>query len=108
MGDPSLPALCDRMVLFQAEYRTGFSFDVDIDRDEEFHWWGGWDWFDWDDTHLLLFTNAGAAWIGDATPQRLNWDFGAGIEMGGFGIYVARALEENRPVRVVVRLHRRF
>jgi hypothetical protein len=108
VGDPAQPALCDRMVLLQAEYRTGFSFDVDIDSDDENGWWGGWDWFDWDDTHLVLFTDAGAAWLGDATPKRLNWDFGAGIEMGGFGIYVARALEENRPLRMVVRLHRRF
>jgi hypothetical protein len=109
LGDPAQPALCDRMVLFQAEYRTGLSFDVDLDRDEDDErWWGGWDWFDWDDTHLLLFADAGAAWLGDATPRRLNWDFGGGIEFGGFGIYVARALEENRPVRVIMRLHRRF
>lgn len=108
VGDPALPALCDRMVLLQAEYRTGFSFDVDIGDEDDDGWWGGWNWFDWDDTHLVLFADAGAAWLGDATPKRFNWDFGAGVDFGGFGIYFARALEENRPVRVILRLNRRF
>lgn len=108
VGDPALPALCDRVVLFQAEYRTDFTFDVHVTSDEDDGWWGGWDWFDWDEFHVVLFTDAGAGWIGDATPRRLNWDVGAGLELGGFGIYIARALEENRPVRVALRLQRRF
>lgn len=106
--DPAVPALCDRVALFQVEYRTGFSFDVNLADDDEHGFWGGWDWFDWDETHLVLFTDGGAGWLGDATPKRLNWDVGAGMEFGGFGIYFARALEENRPVRMILRLHRRF
>jgi hypothetical protein len=113
VGDPALPALCDRMVLFQAEYRTGFSLDVGGDEDEDDGWWSGWgdwdwDWFDWDETHVVLFSDAGAAWTGDVAPRRLNWDVGAGLEIGGVGIYFARSLEQHRPVRVVLRLHRRF
>jgi hypothetical protein len=96
-------------VLFQAEYRTGFSFDVGDGDDDEGWWgWGGWDSFDMDEIHLVLFTDAGAAWNGDATPKRLNWDFGAGVEIGGFGVYFARALERDKPVRVALRLHTRF
>ena len=109
VGDPALPALCDRLVLFQAEFRTGSSFDVgDSDEDDD-EWWG-WrgHWFDWDDFHFVLFTDAGAAWNGSNTPDRLSWDVGAGINVGGFGLYFARALEEGRPVRGVLRLHRRF
>lgn len=110
VGDPALPALCDRMVLFQAEYRTGLSIDIGDEGDEDRGWWGWGDWnpFDFDETHVVLFSDAGAAWVGDVTPKRLNWDVGAGLEMGGFGIYFARALERDKPVRVVLRLHHRF
>jgi hypothetical protein len=110
VGDPALPALCDRMALFQAEYRTGLSIDVGNDDDDDRGWWGwgNWDPFDFDETHIVLFTDAGAAWIGAVTPKRFNWDVGAGLEIGGFGVYVARALERDKPVRVVLRLHQRF
>lgn len=109
LGDPAQPALCDRMVLFQAEFRTGLSFDVNGDRDEDDEgWWGGWHWGEWDDTHFVLFADAGAAWLGDATPRSLNWSVGVGVESGGFGLYLARALENDRPLRAVFRLQRRF
>jgi hypothetical protein len=110
VGDPALPALCDRMVLLQLEFRTGFSFDTQGSDDDG--WWGDggwdWDWLDLDELHLVLFSDAGAAWNGDNTPSRLNWDVGAGLEIGRVGLYFARALEEDRPVRAVLRLHRRF
>jgi hypothetical protein len=111
VGDPALPALCDRMVLFQAEYRTGLSIDIGDEGDDDRGWWGWGNWedaFDFDETHVVLFTDAGAAWVGDVTPKRLNWDVGAGIEFGGFGVYIARALERDKPVRAILRLHHRF
>ena len=110
VADPASPALCDRMALFQAEYRTGFSIDVGNGDDDDQGWWGwgSWDRFDGGDIELILFANAGAAWIGEVTPKRFNWDAGAGVEIGGLGIYVARALEQGESVRAVLRLHARF
>jgi len=131
VADLSQPGLCDHVVLFQAEYRGGFGldwFDGDFrrdrlarldrpdrhDRPDRRDGWKGWDW-DWDDwgwfdgPTLVLFTNAGAGWLrSDDGPDRLHWDVGAGLAFGSVGLYVARAIEANEPVRVTLRIERRF
>jgi cytoskeletal protein CcmA (bactofilin family) len=132
-NDPSLPGLCDHVVLFQAEYRGGFGFDwFDGDFGIRHHpdrrgrrdrpdrpdrpegWKGGrdWDWGDWawfDEPALVLFTNAGAGWLrSEDGPDKLHWDVGAGIAFGSVGLYVARAIQADEPFRVTLRIERRF
>jgi hypothetical protein len=117
--DPALPALCDRLVLFQAEFHGGIDFDpFDWDWDHRAipdarressppealfdDWW-------WDGPQFVLFADAGAAWLSrDGWPGRLLWDVGAGLEFGSAAVYVARAIREDEPVRILLRLHRRF
>jgi hypothetical protein len=123
VADLSRPGLCDHVLLFQAEYRGGFGidwFDGDFgfadrrdrpDRPEE---WEGWDW-DWDDwawfegPTFVLFTNAGTGWLRSQDgPDKLHWDVGAGLAFGSVGLYVARAIQEDEPFRVTLRIERRF
>jgi hypothetical protein len=112
---PGQPALCDRMLLFQAEYRGDLSFgifDKDWDQRSRRLRWHDWDdlWdFDWfEGPELVLFANAGSAWLHQNDPDDLKFDLGAGIRFGGAGIYAARALEGNAPIRWSLRLHHRF
>ena len=115
VADFSLPALCDGMVLFQAEYRGGLDinpFDGIWDRDG----WGrrgdrDWDeWEDlwWDGPQFVLFADAGNAWLKGTDPGRLHWDAGVGLELGSVGLYAARAIERDQPIRWTLRIHRRF
>lgn len=115
-GDPALPALCDRIALLQAEYRGGLSFGLfDLDR------WGhsadhqarrfpgirdGDFWFD--EPQFVLMANAGAAWIHPNRPDRFEVDVGAGLEFGSVGVYAARALSLDAPIRFSLRLYHRF
>jgi len=115
------PGLCDRVMLFQVEYRGHLGFEWSSDhrtvpsssaRHASPDGWGDWD--DWDDWFrfsgptLVLFSNAGAGWLQSEDMGSLNWDIGAGIEMGTVGFYVAKAFREGEPVRVTLRIKRRF
>lgn len=115
--DPSTPALCDRIFLFQAEYRGGLSlrvFDAPFRSHRHPHRGGDWrddyDWDDlwWDGPQLVLFTDGGAGWVRENRPDRLHWDIGAGLEFGSVGIYGAKAITEDESLRVMLRLHHRF
>jgi hypothetical protein len=68
---------------------------------------------------LVVFANAGQAWLVGAAPGRVpsgevppldSWvaDLGMGIDWGGFGVYVAKAVTVGQRVRVSVRLDHRF
>ena len=127
VSDPAMPGLCDEVVFFQAEYRGGFGIDwfdwvpwdheardrKTRDRSRDRDWFGdGWDWGDWwwfEGPTLVLFSNAGTGWLrGDDGPGPLHWDVGAGIEFGSAGVYVAKAIREGEPLRVTLRIERRF
>ncbi|MDH4044400.1 MAG: hypothetical protein OEW06_08080, partial [Gemmatimonadota bacterium] len=104
----------------QAEYRGGFGFDWwdgdhydRRDRVDRSEWWDSdWDWDNWawfDGPSLVLFTNAGTGWLRtEDGPDKLHWDVGAGLAFGSVGLYVARAIEADEPVRVTLRIERRF
>lgn len=108
---------CDRIALFQAEYRGGISVDISWadDEDEAFD---GWDWgFDWDgDLTWALFFDAARGWAFEGAspaPRRDTgtlYDVGAGLLFDdGLGVYVAVPLNgDNRSLRVFLRLGRRF
>lgn len=117
-NDPARPALCDRMMAAQLDLRTrvdlglGYRYQDrgrrDIDR-----------FIGIDQADLVLFLDAGKAWLSGDGPGRVpdlripsfkEWkaDIGVGLDAGGLGVYLARALTDGQPVRVVLRLHHRF
>ncbi|MCZ6915587.1 MAG: polymer-forming cytoskeletal protein [Gemmatimonadetes bacterium] len=114
-ADPARPALCDRILLFQVEYRGSLSFSRGSRRRGYRHrsepWDDWWDWDEWfwdDGPTIVLFGNAGSGWIGNGGPEDFAFDVGAGIEFGSVGVYGAKALSEGEPFRVRLRIHRRF
>lgn len=120
------PALCDRVLVAQAEFRTHLGFDFGPK-------WAS-DWGDNGDEHyepfhvsgpdLVLFADAGRAWSvargGSAgpdvvPPDRLpslstfRTDLGLGLDFGPLGFYLAKPLDQaNRTVTFTVRMGRRF
>ena len=117
VGGLAQPALCDRMVLFQAEYRGNLSFSTSSrarrrNRHRTTHnrWMDFWDWDDWfwfDGPTVVFFGDAGSGWI-DGGPNTFEGDVGAGLELGSVGLYAAKALKSGESLRLSLRLHRRF
>jgi hypothetical protein len=115
--DPANPALCDRMLLFQFEYRGGLFLGADWDlwndrdvqerhrraRDRE---WDDWAWFD--GPEFVLFSNAGTAWLDGDDIGEFEADVGAGLEFGSVGVYAAKSVTENHDLQFALRIHRRF
>mgnify|MGYP001596573894 FL=1 len=116
------PALCDRALFAQAEFRThlGFEFgpdwanvwdEEDEDRYEPFHVSG---------PDIVVFADAGRAWLtgdgpglipSDKLPglRTFSADLGLGLDFGPIGFYFARAVESgDHPVTFTVRMGRRF
>jgi hypothetical protein len=115
---PGAPALCDRVMLLQAEFRR--DFDLGWLRDDvREDWWrpgfnrhGAW----------VLFADAGRGWNvgrtnGSTTYSRnalpafatLRTDIGAGIDFGVVGLYFAKATTTARePMNVLFRVQHRF
>ena len=120
------PALCDRAVVAQAEFRTHLGFDFGPK-------WAS-DWGDNGDEHyepfhvsgpdLVLFADAGRAWSvsrgGSAGPDIIpadrlpslstfRTDLGLGLDFGPLGFYLAKPLDQAiRTVTFTVRMGRRF
>jgi hypothetical protein len=88
---------CDRVVLLQAEYRHQLVADPGIARRL------GLDFDVFGSPELVLFTDAGRAWIEtraiqgrhDTGPGGLQPDIGAGLRMGPLGVYVAYPLSST-------------
>ncbi len=109
--DAALPALCDRQLAVQVEYRRTINVDlstrvgsttIGLQRPD-----------------LVLFGDAGSAWLAGAGAGRVpsgriqsikEWrsDVGIGLDAGSVGLYVAKALPDNDPIRVGIRVSRRF
>lgn len=111
------PALCDRIALAQVEYRGDLHFDF----------FGGFDWADRDlhfrnDATWVVFADAGRGWLvgpragtlryesGELPPPgTFRTDMGLGIDMGSFGVFVAKALSDGgEPLNFLFRLRHRF
>jgi len=126
-GDAALgaPALCDRAIVAQAEFRTHLGFDFGPE-------WAS-DWGDSEDSYepfhvsgpdLVLFADAGRAWSvsrgGSSGPDIIPadrlpalgtfaTDIGLGLDFGPLGFYLARPLQHaDRSVTFTVRMGRRF
>jgi len=114
-------AACDRVLAFQGEYRghlkLNWSYnpwrDENADRDEghTLFWMEGLD--------LVVFTDAGQSWLvgngpgrvpGNRLPTFASWlvDVGLGLDWGGFGAYIAKAVTTGERLRFTVRLDHRF
>ena len=123
---PGDPALCDRAVVAQAEFRTHLGFDFGPK-------WAS-DWGDNGDEpyepfhvsgpDLVVFADAGRAWSvardGMAGPDEIpadklpalstfRTDVGVGLDFGPLGFYLAKPLDQaTRAVTFTVRMGRRF
>ncbi len=120
--DDSNPALCDNILLVQAEYRAHLSFRNRSWRGRRYSgarrgsWNSGgfWDWDDWDDwfwfdgPSLIVFSNAGTGWIHEDDIGELEFDIGAGLEFGSVAVYAAKPITAEGGIRMTIRLHRRF
>jgi hypothetical protein len=111
-------AACDRVLLTQVEYRGHLSL----------HWSYGKSHpedetakspFTLQGPDLVVFGDGGQAWLVGSGPGRLpsdrlptigSWlaDLGLGMDWGGFGVYVAKAVTSGEPLRLSVRLDHRF
>jgi hypothetical protein len=111
--DLAQPALCDRVLVAQAEFRTALSLGF-LDRILRAAPWLGVELVD-----LVVFTGGGQAWLVGDGPGKLpsgrlpsinTWlgDFGTGIDIDGLGIYVAKAFTDGEPIRFLLRLDHRF
>jgi len=117
-NDPAFSALCDRVMVAQVEVRRRLSLDLGYHyHDSE---WRSLDRFiGIDEADLVFFADAGKAWLSGDGPGRVpdnrvpnfdEWDadVGVGIDAGGIGAYLAKALTGDEPVRIILRLQRRF
>lgn len=109
--DPAQTALCDRQILFQAEFRRtiGLGLDqriagIDLGLGEP---------------DVVLLADAGTAWVAGDGAGRVpsgriqafsEWrgDVGIGLEGRLFGVFLAKAVADDDSPRLSVRLNRRF
>jgi hypothetical protein len=116
--DNAQTALCDRILAAQLEIRTnlpvGLPFRIrnhDLATLQQI--------LGIEQAELVLMGNIGKAWLSGDGPGRVpnnripkfgEWekDIGVGVDAGGIGLYVAKGLASNWPLRFTVRLVRRF
>jgi surface antigen Omp85-like protein len=114
----SLVAACDRVILTQVEYRGHISlhwaYNSSRPEDEQAK-----SLFTLQGPDLVVLADAGQAWLVGNGPGRIpsdrlptlgSWlaDLGLGVDWGGFGLYVAKAVTAGEPLRFTVRLDHRF
>ena len=116
-GDPSTPALCDRMIVTQVELRTRVGLNLGYRMPGREGSRGRF--IGIEEADLVVFGDAGKAWLAGSGPGQVpvnrfplvkEWAFdaGVGLDAGGIGAYLAKSLSEEEPVKFVVRLQRRF
>lgn len=116
--DNAATALCDRMLAAQLEIRTNLPVRLpfrirnqDLATLQQI--------LGIERAELVLMGNTGKAWLSGDGPGRVpnnripkfgEWDtdIGVGVDAGGIGLYVAKGLANDRPLRFTVRLVRRF
>jgi hypothetical protein len=116
--DPSVPALCDRVLITQAELRHRVRLRAGVTVRDPSH--RELDRFvGIEDPELVVFGDAGSAWLAGDGPGRVpsnrirslsEWsgDAGVGIDAGGIGVYLAKSVTDGQPVRLYLRLEQRF
>jgi hypothetical protein len=117
----SAVAACDRLLLVQGEYRghIALHWSYNPGRTEEPRETTPRSLFSLQGPDLVVFGNAGQGWLvgngpGHIPPDRLptigSWiaDLGLGVDWGGFGVYVGKAVTSGEPARFSLRLDHRF
>ena len=116
-NDSAKPALCDRMVAVQVEVRTRLGLNLGYRMAGRDGMPGRF--IGIEEADLVVFGDAGKAWLAGGGPGQVpvnrlpvlrEWEFdaGVGLDAGGIGAYLAKSLSESEPVKLVVRLQRRF
>jgi hypothetical protein len=116
--DPSRPALCERALITQVEFRHRVHLRAGVTVRDPNHreldrFLGV------EDPELVIFANAGSAWLAGDGPGRVpsdrirslsEWkgDAGVGIDAGGIAVYLVKAVTDGQPLRLYLRLERRF
>jgi hypothetical protein len=117
-SDAALPALCDRSITAQLEVRTRVGVNLGYrmpDREGR----GTGRFLGIEEADLVFFTDIGKAWLAgdgpgkvpvDRIPALKEWaaDLGFGLDAGEIGAYLAKSVSNDEPVKIVVRLQRRF
>jgi hypothetical protein len=115
--DPSLLALCDRVVTAQVEVRTRLGLNLGFrTRDGENR---SGRFIGIEEADLVLLADAGKGWLAGSGPGQVpvnripsfdEWkvDVGIGLDAGEIGAYIAKGVSENESVKFLVRLQRRF
>ena len=120
---PGTPALCDRVMVGQVEFRTHLGLDLGPE-------WASSDWSDdqgerYEPFHvsgpdLVVFADAGRSWLVGDGPGRIpagklptlgsfKTDLGLGLDFGPLGVYLAKPLGRGaNDVTFSVRMGRRF
>ncbi len=117
-SDPAHPALCDRALITQMEFRHRLKFRAgytvrDANHRELDRFLGI------EDPDLVILGDAGSAWLAGDGPGKVpsdrirsisEWkaDVGVGIDAGGIALYLVKAVTDGEPLRVYLRLERRF
>jgi hypothetical protein len=118
LAPAGFPAECDRMALAQAEYRG--DIHVHVFNDNNSDWWPH-PHMD-NDATWVLFADAGRGWLVDSPLTGLGYargdlpalgtfrtDIGLGLDFGGFGAYVAKAVSKSdEPANFLIRVKKRF
>ena len=117
-ADPSLPALCDRMIATQLEVRTRLGLNLGYRLPDREGTRRG-RFIGIEEADLVLFSDAGKAWLAGSGPGQVpanripvlnEWalDVGVGLDTGELGAYLAKSVSEGEPVKFIIRLQRRF
>ena len=115
-NDPSMPALCDRVVSAQVEVRSRLGLNLGFrTRSAK----GSRRFIGIEEADLVLFSDVGKGWLAGSGPGQVpvnripsldEWkvDLGIGLDAGEIGAYLAKGVSEDEPVKFLVRLQRRF
>src|SRR6266550_80649 len=111
-------AACDRVLALQAEYRGHISLHWSYNPGRE-ETGRGETLIRLEGPDLVVFSEAGQAWLvgngpgqtsSGGVPGLSSWlaDVGLGVDWGGFGVYVAKAVTVGQPLHFTLRLEHRF
>ena len=109
--DPAKPALCDRQIALQAEYHRELNFKV-ATRLGRYA-------LGLDHPTLVIMANTGSAWLSGNSPGHVpsnrlesisEWrsDIGVGLDNRWLGIFLAKSVADNDPLRLFLRIRPRF